>query len=622
MPFGVGETIGPYQILQQLGQGGMATVYKAYHPALDRYVAIKALHPAFMDDPNFLARFQREARVVARLEHPNIVPIFDFAEHEGRPYLVMKYIEGETLKAALERNPLSAEEILRVVEAVGSALAYAHQRDILHRDIKPSNVLLAADGQIYLADFGLARIAQSGETTLTSDRMVGTPQYISPEQAMSRPDLDARTDIYSLGVMVYEMVVGRVPFSADTPFAVIHDHIYSPLPPPRTINADVSPAVERVLLKALAKDPLDRFSEVSIFVQAFRVAMETPPALAPETTSPLSASTPTSLPVQNVPVPPAAEAKTEIAKPGSRRWSTGRIIILAGIALMFLAFLFRMVSWQKKIRTAESSTATAAVLVVTETNNSLPSTPDAAVSWQELNRTATALAELSETQAALLAQSTLPAVPPRPLQPSKTPDLTSTAAAPTADQFFDGAIASWRLSSWESMHDNLRLMVIAAGDDREFYQHVYQVVMDKEAYPIGFDLMLNPVHPLPYDLAAEDNDRAHLILYRCALDPMVAEIIAQPEIEPMFVVGRVRYQAYYGDLNAAKRELGLLQGSNLVTKKFPEMKLLEAEILLLQNDIRALDLLQSVIDDTTLPQWVRDEAKIIQDTGLPEINKP
>ncbi|HOD06324.1 MAG TPA: hypothetical protein PKH92_14860, partial [Anaerolineaceae bacterium] len=124
---------------------------------------------------------------------------------------------------------------------------------------------------------------------------------------------------------------------------------------------------------------------------------------------------------------------------------------------------------------------------------------------------------------------------------------------------------------------------------REFYQHVYQVVMDKEAYPIGFDLMLNPVHPLPYDLAAEDNDRAHLILYRCALDPMVAEIIAQPEIEPMFVVGRVRYQAYYGDLNAAKRELGLLQGSNLVTKKFPEMKLLEAEILLLQNDIRALD---------------------------------
>ena len=622
MPFGVGETIGPYQILQQLGQGGMATVYKAYHPALDRYVAIKALHPAFMDDPNFLARFQREARVVARLEHPNIVPIFDFAEHEGRPYLVMKYIEGETLKAALERNPLSAEEILRVVEAVGSALAYAHQRGILHRDIKPSNVLLAADGQIYLADFGLARIAQSGETTLTSDRMVGTPQYISPEQAMSRPDLDARTDIYSLGVMVYEMVVGRVPFSADTPFAVIHDHIYSPLPPPRTINADVSPAVERVLLKALAKDPLDRFSEVSIFVQAFRVAMETPPAAASETASPLSASTPTSLPVQNVPVPPAAEAKTEIAKPGSRRWSTGRIIILAGIALMFLAFLFRVVSWQKKIRTAESSTATAAVLVVTETNNSLPSTPDAAVSWQELNRTATALAELSETQAALLAQSTLPAVPPRPLQPSKTPDLTSTVAAPTADQFFDGAIASWRLSSWESMHDNLRLMVIAAGDDREFYQHVYQVVMDKEAYPIGFDLMLNPVHPLPYDLAAEDNDRAHLILYRCALDPMVAEIIAQPEIEPMFVVGRVRYQAYYGDLNAAKRELGLLQGSNLVTKKFPEMKLLEAEILLLQNDIRALDLLQSVIDDTTLPQWVRDEAKIIQDTGLPEINKP
>ena len=618
MPFGVGETIGPYQILQQLGQGGMATVYKAYHPSLDRYVAIKALHPAFMDDPNFLARFQREARVVAKLEHPNIVPIFDFAEHEGRPYLVMKYIEGETLKAALERNPLPVEEILRVVEAVGSALAYAHQRGILHRDIKPSNVLLAADGQIYLADFGLARIAQSGETTLTSDRMVGTPQYISPEQAMSRPDLDARTDIYSLGVMLYEMVVGRVPFSADTPFAVIHDHIYSPLPPPRTINADVSPAVERVLLKALAKDPLDRFSGVSIFVEALRVAMREPSTAASETASPLSVSTPTSLPAQNPPTPPLSEAKTVLAKPGSRRWSTGRIIILAGIALMFLAFLFRIISWQNRIRSPEAINATATALVSQAgTSGLLTPIPDTdSASLQELNATITALAGVTETEAVQLT------APPHRPQASKTPDLTSTAAAPTADQFFDGAVASWRLSSWESMHDNLRLMVIAAGDDREFYQHVYQVVMDKEAYPIGFDLMLNPVHPLPYDLASEDNERAHLILYRCALDPMVAEIIVQPEIEPMFVVGRVRYEAYYGDLTAAQRELGVLMESPLVTKKFPEMKLLEAEILLLQKDIHALDLLQSIASDSTLPQWVRDEAKIIQDTGLPEINKP
>jgi serine/threonine-protein kinase len=254
MPFPSGLQVGPYRIMEQLGQGGMATVYKAYHASLDRYIALKVLHQAFMEDPNFLARFQREARLVARLEHSNIVPIYDYAEHEGQPYLVMKYIEGETLKARLQHGPLNATEVQNVVEAVGAALAYAHRQGILHRDIKPSNVILSKDGGIYLADFGLARIAQSGESTLTTDMILGTPQYISPEQAMAKKDLDEGTDIYSFGVMLYEMTVGRVPFSADTPFSVIHDHIYAPLPMPSSVNPKISADLERVLLKALAKD--------------------------------------------------------------------------------------------------------------------------------------------------------------------------------------------------------------------------------------------------------------------------------------------------------------------------------------------------------------------------------
>ena len=184
MGFNPGEQVGPYRIIEQLGQGGMATVYKAYHASLDRYVALKVLHPAFLEDKNFHARFAREAKLVARLEHPNIVPIYDYAEHEGRPYLVMKYIEGITLKARITSSSPGNEEVLRVVEAVGAALSYAHKHGILHRDVKPSNVILSSDGQIYLADFGLARIAQSGETTLTSDMVIGTPQYISPEQAL------------------------------------------------------------------------------------------------------------------------------------------------------------------------------------------------------------------------------------------------------------------------------------------------------------------------------------------------------------------------------------------------------------------------------------------------------
>jgi len=272
MSFNVGENIGPYRIVEQLGQGGMATVYKAYHASLDRYVALKALHPAFNEDKTFASRFQREARVVAKLEHPNIVPVYDYAEHEGRPYLVMKFIEGDTLKARMTEKPLSSDEIKKVLDAVGGALSYAHKQGILHRDIKPSNVMVATDGQIYLADFGLARIAQSGESTMSSDSIMGTPQYISPEQAMGKKDLDAGTDLYSFGVMLYEMVVGQVPFSADTPFAVIHDHIYTPLPLPRSVNPKVPEQVERVLLKSLSKERADRYEDAATMIQAFKDA--------------------------------------------------------------------------------------------------------------------------------------------------------------------------------------------------------------------------------------------------------------------------------------------------------------------------------------------------------------
>ncbi len=314
MPFAAGSTVGPYRILEQLGQGGMATVYKAYHASLDRYVAVKVLHQAFLEDPNFLARFQREARVVARLEHPNIVPIYDYAEQDGQPYLVMKYIEGETLKARLQRERLSPSELERIVENVGAGLAYAHKQGVLHRDIKPSNVILSTEGGIYLADFGLARIAQAGESTLTSDMVLGTPQYISPEQALGKKDLDEGTDIYSFGVMLYEMTAGRVPFSSDTPFSVIHDHIYTPLPLPSQVNPSIAPSLERILLKALAKDRADRFADIPALVQAFKETWEpnapteaTRPA--PEAPTPTWESTPqartATLPIAPPPATPS-----------------------------------------------------------------------------------------------------------------------------------------------------------------------------------------------------------------------------------------------------------------------------------------------------------------------------
>lgn len=290
-----GETVGPYRIIEQLGSGGMATVFKAYHPALDRYVAIKILHPVFKADPQFFERFKREARIVANLEHANIIPVYDFNEHQGEPYLVMRYVEGDTLKAHMQGRPMAPPQILGLMRPVCQALAYAHRQGVLHRDIKPSNVMISKDGSVFLSDFGLARMVQVGESTLSQDMMVGTPQYISPEQAQGISNLDGRTDIYSLGVVLFEMLTGRVPFNADTPFATVHDHIYSPLPLPSAINPNINPAAERLLLKALAKEPDDRFATADELLEALektlgaQIVAATPPQA---TATPQQAATP------------------------------------------------------------------------------------------------------------------------------------------------------------------------------------------------------------------------------------------------------------------------------------------------------------------------------------------
>jgi len=277
MPFMIGESVGPYKIIAQIGQGGMATVFKAHHAALDRFVALKVLYSDLGQDPTFTARFKREARVVAKLDHPNIVPVYDFAEEDGHPYLVMKFIEGETLKERMTRSPLPPEEIVRVAEAIGDALGYAHRQGILHRDVKPSNVLIGPDGHVYLADFGLARIAQETSATLTAGALIGTPHYISPEQAIGAKDLNEGTDIYSFGVMLYEMTVGRPPFVGDTPLSVIYNHIHKPFPMPRSINPSVPEAMDWVFLKALAKEPAERYASVNEMIAAFKSAWKEEP---------------------------------------------------------------------------------------------------------------------------------------------------------------------------------------------------------------------------------------------------------------------------------------------------------------------------------------------------------
>ncbi|MBI5030712.1 MAG: serine/threonine-protein kinase [Chloroflexi bacterium] len=275
MGFAVGESVGPYKITEYIAQGGMATIFKAYQPTLDRYVALKVIHPALKEYQSFVARLKREAAIIAKLNHPNIVSVYDFGQADGLPYLVLQFVEGRTLKDVLREEKLSSQQILNIIRPVANALSFAHDHGVLHRDVKPSNILINAEGHVYLTDFGLARITQSGESTLSQDLMVGSPQYISPEQARGE-NVNASTDIYSLGVVMYEMFTRRVPFQGDTPYATILAHIGNPPPPPRSINPQIRPVVEQVLLKALAKEPKDRYRSTREMSKALENAVKGP----------------------------------------------------------------------------------------------------------------------------------------------------------------------------------------------------------------------------------------------------------------------------------------------------------------------------------------------------------
>ncbi len=257
-----GQTLGKYHILEPLGRGGMALVYRAYHPQLDRYVALKLLRFDLADETAFLARFQREARAIANLRHPHIVQVFDFDVAGDLTYMVMEYLEGDTLKARLDdyrrrnrRMPLG--EIVRIMLDVLDGLAYAHSEGVVHRDLKPSNILLTKRGQAVISDFGIATMVGGTKVTATG-ALMGTPEYMAPEQGLQGQS-DARSDLYALGVILFELLTQRIPFEAETPLATMLKHLQDPLSPPHELNQEIPPSLERVVLKALAKSPDDRY---------------------------------------------------------------------------------------------------------------------------------------------------------------------------------------------------------------------------------------------------------------------------------------------------------------------------------------------------------------------------
>jgi len=274
----IGKSLGQYRIVEQLGRGGMAVVYKAYQASLDRYVAIKVLPFFQAQDPTAMERFYREARAIARLEHPNILTVFDFGQVDGTLYIVMQYVEGGTLKERLGA-PLDLDVAAKIVRQVGEALEYAHGLGVVHRDIKPSNVLLAKGDRVLLSDFGLAKMMESTSALTKAGVGMGTPQYMSPEQGRGEP-VDGRSDIYSLGVVLYEMLTGQVPFDAETPLAVVLKHLSTPLPRPRGLNPQIPEPVEQVILKATAKSPAQRYQSAAEMVEALLQASglaRTPP---------------------------------------------------------------------------------------------------------------------------------------------------------------------------------------------------------------------------------------------------------------------------------------------------------------------------------------------------------
>lgn len=269
--------IGRYEIRGELGKGGMAAVYRAYDPRFKREVAIKVLPREFLHDPGFHARFAREAQTIAVLEHPAIVPVYDYGEENDQPYLVMRLMTGGSLADRLANGPLSPAETMSILSRLAPALDRAHALGIVHRDLKPGNILFDSDGNPYISDFGLAKLTQSN-TQLSQTGVLGTPAYMSPEQARGEKVIDGRADLYALGAILFQMLTGKLPFEADTPMGLVFKHVTEPPPRLSEVRPDLPEACGEVITRAMAKSPDQRFATASGLTTAFASALNAPAA--------------------------------------------------------------------------------------------------------------------------------------------------------------------------------------------------------------------------------------------------------------------------------------------------------------------------------------------------------
>jgi serine/threonine protein kinase len=325
------EKFSRYEIREELGQGGMAAVYRAYDPLFEREVALKILKRELLNDPQVRERFERETKIIAKLEHSAIVPVYDVGRDNDQLFFVMRYMAGGSLTERIEKRALSLSEIAHILQRVATALDYAHDRGVIHRDLKPGNILFDEYNNAYISDFGIAKLARAA-TKLTSSGIIGTPTHMSPEQAQGE-DVDGRSDVYSLGVILYEMLSGKMPYDATTPLGMAFKHATYPIPNIRDVNPNLSPGIDAVIKKVMAKDRDQRYRSGAEFAEAFIATFPEP--LTPHT--PIPSRTKASTDAMTVPPPtPAPNASKRPLI--SRHWMWGGFVTLALAAIVIWGY--------------------------------------------------------------------------------------------------------------------------------------------------------------------------------------------------------------------------------------------------------------------------------------------